>query len=296
MLSIRPDGKFIIQDFALSEPRTTRKLFRPVWNGLSILCSCFSSHLSYSAHSGSRPPLLTQRTMPQNYLDRHSSAMSGRMSLDTDDHPNQTRTKQQRGEKTRTTQTVHPAIPSRRFTAVKQTMEDETAVPTEVAPVVAEEAPAVEEEAPPAVAAGPPLDLAAFKIAYAADPKQAVADFCAQHDPTVWSLWTMVYDYAADNESLEATQTFVKEFMVKSASIKDRSFGVMHIFGQLEVEGIWLFKAEDPEMLFGSNEDTSWFTWSQVGPARLVTEIVTAHWTATGTYKDKAIQDTQVSS
>jgi Elongation factor 1 gamma, conserved domain len=172
-------------------------------------------------------------------------------------------------------------------------MEDE-AVPTEVA--VAEEAPAVEEEAPPAVAAGPPLDLAAFKIAYAADRVQAVADFCAQHDPTVWSLWTMVYDYAADNETLEATQTFVKEFMVKSASIKDRSFGVMHIFGQLEIEGIWLFKAEDPEMLFGSNEDTSWFTWSQVGPARLVTEIVTAHWTATGTYKDKAIQDTQVSS
>jgi Elongation factor 1 gamma, conserved domain len=174
-------------------------------------------------------------------------------------------------------------------------MADEEAVPTE-APVV-EEAPAAVEEAP-AVAAptGPPLDLVAFKVAYAADKVKAVADFCASYDPTGWSLWTMVYDYAADNESLEATQTFVKEFMVKSASIQDRSFGVMHIFGKLEVEGIWLFKAEDPEMLFGSNEDTSWFTWSQVGPARLVTEIVTAHWTASGTYKDKAIQDTQVSS
>jgi hypothetical protein len=164
----------------------------------------------------------------------------------------------------------------------------------EAAPPAEEEAPAaaVEEEEP----AGPPFDLAGFKAAYATDKAKAVADFCAAYNPKGWSLWTMVYDYASDNESLEATQTFVKEFLQKSESIKDKSFCVVHIFGNLQVEGMWLFNAEDPEMLFGSNEDTSWFTWSQVGPAKMITELVTGHWAATATYKDQAIQDTQVSS
>lgn len=140
------------------------------------------------------------------------------------------------------------------------------------------------------------FDLAAFKTAYAQDKAKATTDFLESYDPSEWSLWSMKYDYAEDNEDLGETVSFVKEFMTKSESVKDKAFGVMHVFGELEIEGIWLFQAEDAEMLFGSNEDTSWFTWSSVGPAQKVKELLTEVWVADKQYKAKEIKDTQVSS
>ena len=41
----------------------------------------------------------------------------------------------------------------------------------------------------------------------------------------------------------------------------------MHVLGEeLEIEGLWVFNDETPEEMFGANEDTSWYTWGQLGP------------------------------
>lgn len=140
------------------------------------------------------------------------------------------------------------------------------------------------------------FDLAAFKTSYAADPVKATEEFWTTYNKEEWCLWKMVYDYAEDNEELEPTVEFVQTFMKNSESIKDECFGVMHIFGKLEIEGTWLFKGDNPESLFGSNEDTSWFTWEQIGPADTVKDKVTAVWAADKEINGKPVQHKAVSS
>lgn len=140
------------------------------------------------------------------------------------------------------------------------------------------------------------FDLATFKKSYAEDPVKATEEFWSTYNKEEWCLWSMVYDYAEDNEKLEETVDFVKQFMTNSESIKDKCFGVMHVFGELEIEGVWLFKGDSPEDLFGSNEDTSWFTWEAVGPADTVKDKVTKVWAAEAEIKGKPIKHKEVSA
>ena len=74
-------------------------------------------------------------------------------------------------------------------------------------------------------------------------------------------------------------------------------FGVVHTLDGLEIEGIWLFNANDPEELFGAVEDSSWFTWTQLGPeANEMVKKAAAKWLAPdGTIDGKAIKDSQTS-
>mmetsp|Transcript_9555 Transcript_9555/g.13988 ORF Transcript_9555/g.13988 Transcript_9555/m.13988 type:complete len:144 (-) Transcript_9555:82-513(-) len=139
------------------------------------------------------------------------------------------------------------------------------------------------------------FDLEAFKASY--EPSDAaLAKFWETYDKENWSIWRCVYDYADDNEDLAATKEIVTEFMKKSAGMESESFGVMHVCGNLEIEGLWLFKGEDPENMFGKNEDTSWFSWNQLGPdaSDPVKAAIADIWAATSTVGGKAIQDTQV--
>ena len=52
----------------------------------------------------------------------------------------------------------------------------------------------------------------------------------------------------------------------QSAESLQRCFGVVHVLESLEIEGFWLFNGPDPEKLFGANPETSWYTWSLLGP------------------------------
>ena len=62
---------------------------------------------------------------------------------------------------------------------------------------------------------------------------------------------------------------------------------------------MWVFNGEDPEKLFGANEDTSWYTWSQLGPEAndLVKEAVAGYLAPTeGKLHGKEIRNTQANS
>ena len=116
---------------------------------------------------------------------------------------------------------------------------------------------------------GDGVDMTAWKSMYKAAKSKDSAlmeSFWSMYDPTSTSIWTMVYDEADSNENLEDTIDIVKDFVKNSESLATHCFGVMHILEGLEIEGLWFFNGPNPEQLFGINEDTSWYSWSQIGP------------------------------
>mmetsp|Transcript_21493 Transcript_21493/g.46693 ORF Transcript_21493/g.46693 Transcript_21493/m.46693 type:complete len:186 (-) Transcript_21493:244-801(-) len=151
---------------------------------------------------------------------------------------------------------------------------------------------------------GDGIDMAAWKTTYAAasnhDTSSSTAvmeKFWSLYDPGATSIWTMVYDEADSNENLDETIAITTEFMKQTESIKDHCFGVMHTLESLETKGLWFFNGPDPEKLFGANEDSSWFTWSQLGPEAndYVKKAVAEFLTPTdGKLKGEMIKDTQV--
>lgn len=145
---------------------------------------------------------------------------------------------------------------------------------------------------------GDGVDMAAWKAAYASSKDSALMEkFWNIYDPASTSLWTMVYDEADSNESLEATIDIAKEFMKQTQSLGDHCFGVIHTLESLEMEGLWFFNGPDPEQLFGANPETSWYTWTQVGPEanEHVKKVVGDMLAPTDDkLNGKAIKDTQV--
>jgi hypothetical protein len=108
----------------------------------------------------------------------------------------------------------------------------------------------------------------AWKAIYAGSDEDKEAKFWAAYDSSAASIWTMTYDEADSNESLDQTTEIVTNFMDQSgmASIKDECFGIVYVLENLEIEGLWLFSGPDPEKMFGANQETSWYSWSQLGP------------------------------
>lgn len=144
------------------------------------------------------------------------------------------------------------------------------------------------------------IDMAAWKSAYDASNKDSVLmeKFWSVYDPNSCSLWTMVYDEADSNENLDETIEFSTQFLKQSESLKHHCFGVIHTLETLEIEGLWVFNGPDPEELFGTNEDTSWFTWNQIGPDPndKVKEAVARFLTPSdGKLNGKTIKNTQAS-
>jgi hypothetical protein len=92
--------------------------------------------------------------------------------------------------------------------------------------------------------------------------------FWCKYDTDATSIWTMVYDEADSNENLDDTIEIVTNLMEQCgmSSMKDDCFAIVHTLESLEIEGMWFFNGPDPEKLFGANEETSWFSWSQLGP------------------------------
>ena len=105
--------------------------------------------------------------------------------------------------------------------------------------------------------------------------------FWSIYDTDATSIWTMVYDEADSNENLNGTIEIVTNLMeqsgMSSMNKNNDCFAIVHTLESFEIEGLWFFNGPDPEKLFGANEETSWFSWSQLGPdaTDLVMEAVT---------------------
>lgn len=144
----------------------------------------------------------------------------------------------------------------------------------------------------------------AWKSAYTADgkkddPSALMNKFWSIYDPQATSIWTMTYDEADSNENLDETIDIAANLVNQSgmASIQDDCFGVVHTLESLEIEGVWFFNGPDPEKLFGANEESSWYNWSQLGPEAtdLVKEAVARIMMPTdGKLLSKTIKDTKV--
>ena len=154
-------------------------------------------------------------------------------------------------------------------------------------------------DAPPA-SDGPLAEMAAWKAAYsAAESKDAAlmeTFWSSYYNAGSTSLWTMVYDEADSNENLDDTKAIATEFIKQTASLKDHCFGVIHTLESLEIQGLFFFNGPDPEQLFGANPETSWYTWSQLGPEanEHVKKAAASYFAPTdGQLNGKAIKDTQ---
>ena len=139
------------------------------------------------------------------------------------------------------------------------------------------------------------FDLVAFKTSYTADKNGAVKAFWDTYDKEGWSLFKCTYDYPEDTENDDGAKDIVTSFMTNCGPVKNDIFGVMHVLANNETEGLFLFKGPDPEPLFGCNEDTSWFTWSQIGPdpSDAVKSMVEQVWNDVTEYNGKSIKHTQ---
>ena len=147
------------------------------------------------------------------------------------------------------------------------------------------------------------FSLAQFKESFkAADDKTAAltTEFWSaieSAEGSNWSLWKCEYDYADDNEELGATKEIAASFMKNALPINENIFGVMIVLKSLEVYGLFLLKGPDPEeTIFKSVEDSSWFSWSQLGPKVIdpVKAEVVAMWSSKGEYQGKEVADVQV--
>jgi len=150
----------------------------------------------------------------------------------------------------------------------------------------------------PSTANGAEL-VKAWKATFAAKDDDLMTKFWSTYDSEATSIWTMVYDEADSNENLEDTVEIVTNLMGQSgmSSMTDECFAVVHTLENLEIEGLWFFNGPDPEKLFSANEETSWFSWAQLGPdaTDLVKEAVAKIMTPTdGKLNGKAIKNTTV--
>jgi hypothetical protein len=144
------------------------------------------------------------------------------------------------------------------------------------------------------------IDIAAWRCTFFSnnkDPDLMESFWSEYYNPTSSSLWRMVYDEPEYNENLEDTIQISIAFMKKTESLKDHCFGIMHTLESLETEGIWFFAGPDPEKLFATNEDTSWFSWNQIGPEannyvkRVVADLMLP---IDGKINGKVIKDTKI--
>jgi len=160
-------------------------------------------------------------------------------------------------------------------------------------------------------------DMAAWKSTYAtasttkssnknnnnSNNEKLMEEFWTAHyDPEATSIWKMVYDEVDSTDDMDEAKGLVATFMDnpgmhdQALLMEDHCFGIMHTLSSMEIEGLWFFNGPDPEQLFGANEETSWYTWSQLGPEATdqVKIAVANFFTPTdGTLNGKAIMDTK---
>lgn len=140
-----------------------------------------------------------------------------------------------------------------------------------------------------------------WKSKYSATQDTTIKDFWSLYDPYLTSIWRMVYDEADSNESLEETINFMADFLNKPgmAQLKndDDCWCVVHILENLEIEGVWFFNGPDPSKLFVANEESSWFTFTQLGPEAIDAVKESVEMTIMpigGKLNGKVVKDTKV--
>jgi Elongation factor 1 gamma, conserved domain len=147
------------------------------------------------------------------------------------------------------------------------TSPEEEAIKDEAREFMSEIVPPPAEEATSTEVNGAEI-VKSWKALYAGNDEDKAAKFWASYDATASSIWTMSYDEADSNEDVAQTTEVVTHFMSQEgmASMGDECFGIVYVLDSLEIEGLWLFNGLDPEKLFGSNPETSWYSWAQLGP------------------------------
>jgi hypothetical protein len=137
----------------------------------------------------------------------------------------------------------------------------------------------------------------AWQTIYASDSsdEEKEAQLLAAYDKFAASIWTMIYDEADENENLEDTIAIVTNYMAQDGmkSIQEECFGVVHTLDSLEIEGLWIFNGSDPEKMFGANEDSSWYTWSRLGPEASKAAVKKYFFPTDGKLNGKDIKDTK---
>ena len=108
----------------------------------------------------------------------------------------------------------------------------------------------------------------------AASENNTMEDFWPLYDPYLTSIWKMVYDEADSNENLQDTIDIMVENLLNQPDMaqlkKDHDcWCIVHILESLEIEGVWFFNGPDPSKMFLANEDSSWYTFTQLGPEAL---------------------------
>jgi hypothetical protein len=126
--------------------------------------------------------------------------------------------------------------------------------------------------------------------------QRLMTQFWSLYDPAVSSIWTMQYDHAASTESFSEARNIVTTLLTQNkmvTTMEHECFGIVHILEGNEIHGLWFFNGPDPEPLFGANDETSWYTWKQLGPDlnTYIKDIVTSKITPPAEYP---IQDTQI--
>jgi len=158
-------------------------------------------------------------------------------------------------------------------------------------------------------------DATATTTTAATDSERLMETFWSTYyNPETTSIWTMKYDEVDSTDDLKEAIGIVDTFMMNPGMIlekedatnsksnltmKEYCFGVMHTYDNLDIEGLWFFNGLDPEELFGANEETSWYTWTQVGPeANEHVKNVVANYLTPDKKKvddnNRAIKDTKV--
>ena len=112
--------------------------------------------------------------------------------------------------------------------------------------------------------------IKSWKSTYSAASENKMENFWSLYDPSLTSIWKMVYDEADSNENLQETIDMVENLLEQPGMAqlkKDHDcWGIMHILENLEIEGVWFFNGPDPSKMFLANEDSSWYTFTQFGP------------------------------
>ena len=117
------------------------------------------------------------------------------------------------------------------------------------------------------------------------------------YDPRHTSIWRITYDESDSIESLHEAIDIVQSFMKNTVPIQNQCFGLMHTLENLEIEGLWVFNGPNPEEMYGVNEDSSWFTFTQIGPEVIdyvKEKVASLLIPSNGAIEGRSIKDTQV--
>jgi len=94
--------------------------------------------------------------------------------------------------------------------------------------------------------------------------------FWQNFDAAGWSLWSMSYNYNAENKQGFMTSNAVEGFLQRCEEVRKYAFGQMYVLNKdkpYEISGVWLLRGLDTAPMLASNPDAEYYTWTKLDPA-----------------------------